>query len=105
MTMFRINGCSVFEGPAFYDACDRAGILIYHDFMLTDTTYPEEDKRPFRLIMLWLAILREAVTVQELSALLVNALPRAQLRRRFFATRSGSRTDYRRTTHRCGSDS
>ncbi len=30
-------------------------------------------------LMLWLAILREAVTVQELSALLVNALPRAQL--------------------------
>lgn len=30
-------------------------------------------------IMLWLAILREAVTVQELSAVLVNPLPRAQL--------------------------
>lgn len=30
-------------------------------------------------IMLWLGILREAVTVQELSAVLVNPLPRAQL--------------------------
>ncbi len=30
-------------------------------------------------IMLWLAILREAVTVQELSAVLVNPIPRAQL--------------------------
>jgi beta-mannosidase len=43
MTMFRINGCSVFEGPAFYDACDRAGILIWQDFMFTCTTYPEQD--------------------------------------------------------------
>ena len=26
MNMFRINGCSIYEGPAFYEACDRAGI-------------------------------------------------------------------------------
>ena len=44
VNMFRINGCSIYEGPAFYDACDRAGILIFHDFMLTDTTYPNDDK-------------------------------------------------------------
>lgn len=43
MTMIRINGCSIFEGPAFYDACDRMGILVWHDFMLTCTTYPEEN--------------------------------------------------------------
>ena len=43
MNMFRINGCSIYEGPAFYEACDRAGILIYHDFMLTDITYPDND--------------------------------------------------------------
>jgi beta-mannosidase len=43
--MFRINGCSSFEGPAFYEACDAAGILIFHDFMLTDTAYPDEDER------------------------------------------------------------
>jgi beta-mannosidase len=42
--MFRINGCSIFEGPAFYEACDRAGILIWHDFLLTDITYPDQDK-------------------------------------------------------------
>lgn len=41
--MFRINGCSVFEGPAFFEACDRAGILIWHDFLLTDITYPDEE--------------------------------------------------------------
>ncbi len=44
VNMFRINGCSIYEGPAFYDACDRAGILIFHDFMLTDTTYPNDEK-------------------------------------------------------------
>ena len=43
MNMLRINGCSIFEGPAFYEACDRAGILVWHDFPLTCTTYPDED--------------------------------------------------------------
>jgi len=43
MNMLRINGCSIYEAPAFYDACDRMGILIWHDFMLTCTTYPEEE--------------------------------------------------------------
>ena len=42
MNMIRINGCSVFERPAFYEACDRMGIMVWHDFMLTCTTYPEE---------------------------------------------------------------
>jgi beta-mannosidase len=44
MNMIRINGCSIFEAPAFYDACDRAGILIWHDFPLTDISYPDEDR-------------------------------------------------------------
>jgi beta-mannosidase len=44
VNMFRINGCSIYEGPAFYDACDRAGIMIFHDFMLTDTSYPDDAK-------------------------------------------------------------
>ena len=44
MNMIRINGCSIFEPPVFYEACDRAGILIWHDFLLTDITYPEEDQ-------------------------------------------------------------
>ncbi len=43
MTMFRINGVSIFEAPAFYDACDRAGILIFHDFPFTCSTYPDDD--------------------------------------------------------------
>jgi beta-mannosidase len=45
MTMFRINGVSVFEGPEFYDACDRAGILVFHDFPFTCSTYPDDDAR------------------------------------------------------------
>ena len=43
MNMIRINGCSIYEQPAFYDACDRAGILIFHDFMLTERVFPEND--------------------------------------------------------------
>jgi beta-mannosidase len=43
MNMIRINGCSIFEQPAFYDACDHAGILIFHDFMMTERKYPEND--------------------------------------------------------------
>ena len=45
MNMLRINGCSIYEDPAFYDACDRMGILVWQDFMLTCTSYPEEDVR------------------------------------------------------------
>ena len=47
MNMIRINGCSIYERPVFYDACDRAGLLVWHDFMLTCTTYPD-DKAAFR---------------------------------------------------------
>ena len=45
MTMLRINGCPIYEGSAFYEACDRAGILIWHDVMLTCTTYPDDDEK------------------------------------------------------------
>ncbi|MBM3473338.1 MAG: hypothetical protein FJX75_08735 [Armatimonadetes bacterium] len=45
LNMVRINGCSIYEAPAFYDACDRMGILVWQDFMLTCTTYPEQDPK------------------------------------------------------------
>jgi len=43
MNMIRINGCSIYEQPAFYAACDRAGILVFQDFMMTERKYPEDD--------------------------------------------------------------
>ncbi len=43
VNMMRINGCSVYEGPGFYEACDRAGILVWQDFMFTVVGYPTED--------------------------------------------------------------
>ena len=46
MNMFRLNGVAEFEAPAFYEACDRAGILIWHDFMFACSDYPE-DNEPF----------------------------------------------------------
>jgi beta-mannosidase len=42
-TMFRVNGVAEFEGEAFYDACDRAGILVWQDFPFSCTTYPDYD--------------------------------------------------------------
>ena len=44
-TMFRLNGVAEFEGPAFYEACDRAGILLWHDFMFACSPYPDQDER------------------------------------------------------------
>ena len=43
INMMRINGCSIYEGEAFYAACDRAGILVWQDFMFTATNYPSND--------------------------------------------------------------
>lgn len=44
MNMIRINGCSIYESKTFYDACDRAGILVWQDFMFTCTDYPEDNE-------------------------------------------------------------
>ena len=42
MNMFRF-ACSIFESFVFYEACDRAGIMIWQDFMFTCTNYPDEN--------------------------------------------------------------
>jgi beta-mannosidase len=42
-TMLRVNGCGFYESDAFYDACDRAGILVWQDFAFTDAMYPDSD--------------------------------------------------------------
>ncbi|NQT18340.1 MAG: hypothetical protein HQ592_01455 [Planctomycetes bacterium] len=41
--MFRINGVGTIEPPAFFDACDRAGILVWQDFNFACTSYPDDD--------------------------------------------------------------
>ncbi|KPK86091.1 MAG: hypothetical protein AMJ81_02065 [Phycisphaerae bacterium SM23_33] len=39
--MLRIWGGGRYEPEAFYEACDREGILVWHDFMLCCAPYPD----------------------------------------------------------------
>ena len=41
--MFRVNGVGTYEDQPFYDACDRAGILVWQDFTFSCSTYPDDD--------------------------------------------------------------
>jgi len=41
--MFRVNGIDTIEPPAFFDACDRAGILVWQDFNFACSSYPDND--------------------------------------------------------------
>ncbi|MCQ2413984.1 MAG: hypothetical protein MJ082_04230 [Clostridia bacterium] len=41
--MLRVWGGGIFEQDAFYDACDREGILVTQDFLMACGEYPEED--------------------------------------------------------------
>lgn len=40
-TMLRIWGGGLYERDAFYEACDRYGIMLWHDFMFACAPYPD----------------------------------------------------------------
>ena len=42
MTMLRTSGGGIYEDPAFYDACDELGIVVWHDFTCACAQYPDE---------------------------------------------------------------
>jgi beta-mannosidase len=39
--MFRFNGVGAYERDAFYDACDRYGILVWNDFTFSCSVFPD----------------------------------------------------------------
>lgn len=41
--MMRIWGGGIYESDAFYDACDRLGIMVWQDFMFACGYYPDGD--------------------------------------------------------------
>ena len=44
LNMLRVWGGGLFEKKSFYDACDRAGILVTQDFLMACGRYPEKEE-------------------------------------------------------------
>ncbi len=44
MNMLRIWGGGIYASDAFMEACDRAGIMVWHDFMYACGYYPDYDE-------------------------------------------------------------
>ena len=49
-TMLRVNGVGLYESDAFYEACDRAGILVWQDFTFSVAEYPDRDPEFLALV-------------------------------------------------------